>query len=213
MHTTLLNKYRNMVNAELIIQLTNAMYATPENSPQYHELRDMLSSGQLLSKFWLVDELQNVCTTLDLPIRTSLVVGGWYGTLSYFLTEQFPTLTSHSMDIDERCAEYMKIAFNGRLSINPICADMYAFKYRRGVFDVIINTACEHIPDVPKWLAQLPKNQRVVLQANSNPNIEDHINCPQSLSEFEKMIQLGSVEYIGELVFPMYTRYMAIGKT
>lgn len=210
---TLLYKHNNLVNAKLMIMLTDAMYAYPDAVPEYHEFRDMMSSGQLISKFWLVDQLSQLVEQNDIRTKNALVVGGWYGTLSYFLSEHFPDMVCHSMDIDERCAKFMKTAFLQRPTINPITADMFHFRYRKGAFDLIINTACEHIHDVRKWLDSLPKNQLVILQANSNPNIDDHINCPQSLAEFAEMAQLSHTDYSGEINFPMYTRYMLIGRT
>jgi hypothetical protein len=213
MYTPLLNKYRYLVNAELMIQLTNAMYAMADKAPVYDEFRDMMSSGQLISKFWLVDELSNLVIQSSMELSTVLTVGGWYGTLSYFLTEQFDRLTAHSMDVDVRCADFIQSAFQTNNRIKPIVADMYEFPYDASRFGLVINTACEHISDVRQWLDKLPNGQLVVLQANDNDSIDDHINCPSSLEEFKQSAQLNTILYAGELSFPMYARYMIIGTT
>jgi hypothetical protein len=78
--------------------------------------------------------------------------------------------------------------------------------------DVIINTSCEHITQdqYDLWLSGMPHNSLIVLQSN-NYNIPEHVRIASSLEEFK--VQSGiNVIWSGELVLPLYTRYMIIGK-
>lgn len=210
----LLDRFKGMVNPELMIRLTNAMYANKDVAPRYDEFRDMFSSGQLISKFWMLERLARVNERIEFPIQSTMVVGGWYGLMSYFLHKQFPGTHNYSLDIEQQCTDYINLAFNAQADrIVAVSADMYEFNYDAPSYDLIINSACEHIPDVRQWLDKLPKGQLVALQSNNNDSIPDHINCPQSLQQFRDQVQLSSTEEVGELNFPMYTRYMIIGRT
>jgi hypothetical protein len=95
-------------------------------------------------------------------------------------------------------------------SLKTITDDMYLYSYTE---DVIINTSCEHIDNVQDWLSLLPADRMVVLQSNNYIGGNGHINCVHSKEEFVEQTGLSDILYSGELVMPMYTRYMVIGKT
>lgn len=48
--------------------------------------------------------------------------------------------------------------------MSSVTDDMYTYKYTE---DIVINTSCEHIPDVDKWLSLVPAGTMVVLQSNN----------------------------------------------
>ena len=76
--------------------------------------------------------------------------------------------------------------------------------------DTIINTSCEHIENFNEWYSKIPKGKIVVLQSN-NFEIEEHINCSNSLEEFANQTPMSHIYYDGELFLDKYTRYMRIG--
>ena len=197
-----------MIDSRFIIRYTNGLYTTDAaNAPTYEEFRDMFSSGQIISKEWAVNELQKLGT-----IRTQnvIIVGAWYGTLGLMLKNAFPTITLTLLDIDPRCKNFIDNITYNENNIFAITQDMYEYKYTE---NVVVNTSCEHIPNVRWWLDMIPRNTIVVLQSNNFITGADHINCVASKEAFEKQTQLSEILYSGELVTPMYTRFMIIGKT
>ena len=196
-----------MIDSQFLIRYTNGLYTTSvENAPVYEEFRDMFSSGQILSKEWLIDKLKQINIVSD---ESVIIAGSWYGTLGLMLKKQFPYIKLTLLDIDPRCAVYVNnITYD--LDVCSITGDMYDYKYKE---QIVVNTSCEHIPNVRWWLDKLPKGTIVVLQSNNFTEGEDHINCVRRIEEFEVQTSLAEVLFSGELETPMYTRFMIIGKT
>jgi len=198
-----------MIDTEFIIKYTNALYSVqPECMPRYEEFRDMFSSGQLKSKEWLVTELANH-VALD-SSQSCLIAGAWFGTLGMLLRKKFINMNVSMLDIDTRCSEFINHLISGDEKSSTVSADMYSYKYSE---DIIINTSCEHIPDITEWISLLPSNRIVVLQSNNYFIAPDHVNCVNSQEEFLRQTGLYKIHYIGELEMPMYTRFMIIGET
>jgi hypothetical protein len=196
-----------MIDSNFIIKYTNALYSTPvEYAPRYDEFRDMFSSGQIKSKEWAVEELQK----LDFGIHSAAIMGCWYGTLGLMLKNAFPKLFLELVDIDPRCEKFNEKIFYDIPYVNLHTMDMYDWQ---GTEDLIINTSCEHIPDLQDWLLFMPEGTMVLLQSNNYLTGNGHINCVNSVEEFIAQSDLRNILYSGELVMPMYTRYMIIGIT
>ena len=51
----------------------------------------------------------------------------------------------------------------------------------------------------------------IILQSNNYFEIEDHINCYNSVDEFEKSLKLNTILFKGTLKLDKYDRYMIIG--
>jgi hypothetical protein len=198
-----------MIDLSFIIKYTNALYSTdPADAPRYDEFRDMFSSGQIRSKEWVLKELER----MD-PIhqdKSFIVTGAWFGTLGMMIKWQFPTVRVAMLDIDPRCERFIQNIIYDNKDLRSITGDMYRYSYCE---DVIINTSCEHIDNVREWLDILPKDRTVVLQSNNYLEGNGHVNCVSSTEQFIKQTGLQNIIYSGELVMPMYTRYMIIGKT
>lgn len=196
-----------MIDSDFIIKYTNALYSTPvEYAPRYDEFRDMFSSGQIKSKEWAVKELQK----LDLGIHSAAIMGCWYGTLGLMLKNAFPKLFLELVDIDPRCEKFNEKIFYDIPFVNLHTMDMYDWQ---GTEDLIINTSCEHIPDLQDWLTFMPEGTMVLLQSNNFFGGNGHINCVHSEQEFIKQAGLENILYSDKLEMPMYTRYMVIGIT
>lgn len=196
-----------MINSDFIIKYTNALYSTPvEYAPRYDEFRDMFSSGQIKSKEWAVEELQK----LDFSIHSAAIMGCWYGTLGLMLKNAFPKLFLELVDIDPRCEKFNEKIFYDIPYVHLHTMDMYDWQ---GTEDLIINTSCEHIPDLQDWLLFMPEGTMVLLQSNNYLAGNGHINCVNSVDEFIVQSNIRNILYSGELVMPMYTRYMIIGIT
>jgi hypothetical protein len=88
---------------------------------------------------------------------------------------------------------------------------MYDLAYAKLGADLVINTSCEHIADLPAWLSLLPKGTRVLLQSNDYFSEPTHVNCVASLDEFIDQASLGTIAFAGALPMKKYTRFMLIG--
>jgi len=77
--------------------------------------------------------------------------------------------------------------------------------------DTIINTSCEHIENFSEWYAKMPKGKLLVLQNNNYSELEEHVNCVNSVEEFAEQTPMKDVFFAGELDVGKYKRYMRIG--
>lgn len=208
----------------MISQLVKSLYHLIDN-PNFN--KDCISSGQLSSKEWLVNELSSV----DINLGTVFLCAGWYATLATMLFEsniKFDKI--RSFDIDSDC---YKIAD----TINrPWVIDGWQFKastldihdidypttyttYRANgtgvelteMPDTIINTSCEHIINFDKWYNKIPQGTTIVLQSNNYFELDEHVNCSESLDDFANSTPLTTILYQGQLPLEKYTRYMRIG--
>jgi len=173
---------------------------------------DAFWSGQLKSKEWLIEALSMQISIKEDPVSIE-IHGGWVGVLASMLFQSsIPIKRIYSLDIDPNC-EHIAIIMNkveemqGRFqaSTGDMC-NLISF------VDVVINTSCEHITQeqYEVWLDKRQTNQLLVLQSN-NYKIEEHIRTADSLEEFKEQSKI-NVEWAGELVLPLYTRWMIIGR-
>lgn len=198
-----------MIDLNFIIPYTNSLYSThPDLCPRYDEFRDMFSEGQLKSKEWITEELAKIDP--DFLYKSVAIAGSWFGTLGMMLKYKFPTILVTMIDIDPRCEAFINNMVYDDGAMRAVTKDMYTYRY---IEDIIINTSCEHIPDIEKWISLLPKGRLVVLQSNNYTEEEDHINCITSKEELIEQSGLTNIIFAGELEFSMYTRYMIIGRT
>jgi hypothetical protein len=191
-------------------------------------VHDCFSRGQLASKLWLIKELK----TLNLDLGTVFLCAGWYGTLAVMMFENNLKINKiRSFDIDPSCVTIAE-RFNKPWVINnwkfkAVTADILSLNYNKTVYnvtkndgsietledvpDTIINTSCEHIQNFNQWYESLPDNKLIILQTNDYFNIEDHVNCVRSLTEFSDMSPMRNCLYEGELQLPRYRRFLRIG--
>lgn len=173
-----------------------------------------LNRNQMTSKTWLVDSLYQ---TSQGRLGRVCVLGGWYGVLGALLLHdhRFDIERIESVDIDPSCEE-VALSLNrshvddGRFVFR--FADMHEIDYVPGDYDLIVNTSCEHLGDLPAWYAKVPEGTLLVMQSNNYFGIEGHVNCVNSLAEFKAQVPLAEELFAGELALKKYTRYMVIGR-
>ncbi len=191
---------------------------------------DCFSRGQLRSKLWLVHELKKC----NADLGTVFLCAGWYATLAVMLFQSnIKLLNVRSFDIDDTCVDIAE-TFN-----KPWFVDQWRFKsITQDIMDVdydehtwqywsnannrmskpitdtpntIINTSCEHIENFAEWYDKIPDGKLVVLQSNNFFEVEEHVNCVNSIEEFAVKAPMQNILYSGELFLPDYTRFMLIG--
>jgi len=171
---------------------------------------------QIGSKRWLVDALAEVLPRPDGPVW---VLGAWYGILGALLLDDsrlsIPAVVS--VDLDPGCAPVA-----GRLNrrhlaegrFRAVTADMTTldFAAQQPKPGLVINTSCEHLADVPGWLASLPAGLPLLLQSNDYVREPDHRSCVPSLEAFQAQAGLSETLFAGALPTKNYTRFMLIGR-
>lgn len=210
-HAVKLNEIENA-----IIAFTSSLYdQTAMDNISKEEIRDILSSGQLMSKKWLIEEFKNrIIPKIDRPASKGsfkiAVVGGWIGLLAYALmkTDGY-IISADSIDFSEEATRVANQVLQNTFG-SAVLQDMYELDYSK--YNCIVNTSGEHIVNVEKWADLIPPGKYVVVQSNNSREIKDHISCVDSSIELEKKLNLSEVYFSDELVFPMYTRYMVIGR-
>ena len=175
------------------------------------DIGNAFNHKQVACKLWARDTLRESCGGRFADIW---IVGGWYGVLAamFFDDPRFDLRHVASIDIDPEVGA-IATTLNGFAGerFEAITADMYEVDYRGGRPDLVINTSCEHIADLPAWLSLLAPGTRVLLQSNNYFSEPTHINCVPSLQAFVDMAALKSLDFSGELPMKKYTRYMLIG--
>jgi hypothetical protein len=174
---------------------------------------EALDEIQVRSKLWLIEELDAVA---DLASHRLLVLGAWYGTLALICNLRLAHPPSHMLCVD-RDPHVCRIGEQviGALYSNTgyCCADVMTYDYATmGSDTVMVNTICEHLPDIEGWWLQVPPGQLVVLQTNNYFPCRDHVNCVRSLDEMKDQTPLSEVLFEGVLGLSLFDRFMLIGR-
>lgn len=171
---------------------------------------------QIASKQWLVEALAETYPKPEGPVW---VLGAWYGMLGALLLDDERLAISGivSLDIDPTCAPIAEILNHRHLAarrFRAVTTDMMAvdFAAQSPAPGLVINTSCEHLDDVPGWLATLPKSLPLVLQSNDYFREPDHRSCVPSLDAFREQAGLSEVWFAGARPTKNYTRFMLIGR-
>lgn len=169
---------------------------------------DAFWQGQLKSKEWLIEKLS---ATIVNPVSIE-IHGGWVGVLASMLFQSsIPIKRIYSLDIDPTCEPIASMMNKGeeiegrfQASTGDMC-NLISF------VDVVINTSCEHITQeqYETWLDKRNNDQLLVLQSN-NYIIDEHVRPVGNLEKFKEQSHI-NVLWAGELVLPLYTRWMIIG--
>ena len=194
-------------------------------------LNDHFSRGQMRSKMWMVDKLNE---KLDSDyLGTVFHYGGWYATIAKLLFDNFRIKQYFNFEIDPTCTkisedfnyEQYRDSWNykciikdcGTLEYGPAGDTEFATTQMSGerftfciTPGIIINTSCEHMNE--DWFHNLPDGQLICLQTNDYFSNEQHSNCCKDLADAEAKYPMSEVLYSGELDTDVYKRFMLIGR-
>lgn len=182
------------------------------NSTDRDRTLDSFWGGQLESKAWLIETLEQ---TNKLTNANIVIHGGWNGVLASMLfNSEIGIRKIVSVDKDPGCEE-IAFTINKRQEMEgrfiAVTKDMCKYEYDDHP-DIIINTSCEHITQAQynKWLQNIPKGCKIVLQSNDYWALDEHINCSKDLADFERKSKI-NISRSAELQLPKYKRFMIIG--
>lgn len=184
--------------------------------------KDAFSSGQVGSKIWLVESLENVISNLNLqglfdqPLKI-VIIGGWYGITNFILQSRNKIKIDfvRSIDIDQQACENADLINENWVWENwkfkAVCQDANHTEFFD--YDIVINSSVEHIPTL-QWWDNIPENKLVVLQSN-NMIHDDHVYNHSNIEQFSKEFELKDTLYLDSKTFDYkdwnFTRFMKIG--
>jgi hypothetical protein len=224
---------------KLAHKLTEEKYTLPLNlknmikSFEGEVLTDSLSRGQLRSKIWVSDTVND----LDIDMGDMVYIcAGWYGVLPAILFERNKVEAIRSFDIDASCSlpaetlnrnfvqddwkfkastmDVKDLIYTGEFMYDTLKYNGDEEMITDGAPTCVINTSCEHIEDFDKWWSGIPDGMLVIMQNNDFDDEEGHDHADDtvtSLEEFTKRLNVSETLYEGTLALDKYNRYMVIG--
>lgn len=181
---------------------------------------DAFASGQILSKIWLAETLEQVVKYQNItdPLKI-LILGGWYGQLHliFRLRKNLKIDRTTNIDIDPAVKEISEKINETWIWQNKkfetVIADANDFEYSKDDYNLIINTSVEHLKG-RSWFENIPLGSLVVLQSNDMPH-DDHVGNHKSLNEFSEEFEMSEKYYDGVKSFQypnkFFKRFMIIG--
>ena len=195
------------IDTTLLFNVLKAIKHLPELKKT---ICDSYSNNQVLAKKTLIKNLDQYITE-DSNVA---ILGSWYANILLPLlhdkvNEIWP------IDIDEQAIKIGKNMFfpnleNVKWAVGDVFEKSIAKDYEK--INVIINTSCEHMSPMKEWKYWWP-GMIFALQSNNMFGIEGHINCVNSIDEFEDQLPEGAkVVFREEIKDTRGTRYMLVGK-
>ena len=176
------------------------------NNTDIKTIVNSVNSNQNVSKEWLIENLKDRIQMFDNP--SICVAAGWFGMLADRLSD-FTDKKVVSFDIDPKCAKIGKVMYP---NVHHKTVDIN--KFHPGKYDVIVCTSCEHFSDdvLNKFLSKRNKEKCiVVLQSNNYFELDEHVNCKNSLEEFENSVKIRVLNSSEKEINNKFNRYMLIG--
>lgn len=162
--------------------------------------------NQIKSKEWLVEEVCNFNMSWD----RVLVLGSWNSILLYELFNASADIGWFDfVDTDYLVHRHRDIYFkinNLKQNYSNIKMDATEFSDHAS-YDLIINTSCEHMKDIPAVNGPV-----YALQSNDQTELPEHINCVRSAKQLASQNRITDIRYKGELDLGNKNRYMVIGQ-
>ena len=178
---------------------------------------ECFSQNQYDCKIWLLDRLNQYPYHFKNKTKDSIdiaILGGWYGLMASLVSTEFklkPINNIYSYDFDPMAKQIGKLLFP---AIDFIEKDITELDLNDKHYSIVINTSCEHLTNIQyyQWYDKIPADTWIVLQSNNYSELDEHINCSESLDEFKKKANISNTFYAGSLKLPKYDRYMIIGR-
>jgi len=178
--------------------------------------KDAFSSGQIGSKLWLCEHLEQ--TPLVHRPLTIWLYGGWYALLAFLLLSRNKMnirnivnydLDTEALDISKQFLDTWTYNSNLYTTVKADVNDIRFISYP----DLIINTSTEHMEST-KWYDNIPYGIACAFQSNDMPH-DDHCHSVSDDKALLDLYPLSTVWYSGtkQFVYPEwnFTRSMTIG--
>jgi hypothetical protein len=197
------------------LNLLENVLKTCKHRPELKDdILDSFSDNQFRSK----NKVLELISTLPLPNNELdiTIFGSWYGSIL------IPGLAHRAkriscIDLDEKVLKVAKNRlFNNLDNIDYIAADMFQKdRERYWNANLFVNTSCEHMKPMREWpyWQNCKKNSYFAFQSNNMYDIEGHINCVDSITEFKAQLpDFFEVYNEVEIADSRGTRFCLVGK-
>jgi len=191
--------------------LYKVLTATKDFEHLKSDILDSFSNNQLKSKsrvLQLVEENNFVNTDSEV-----IIFGSWYGSILIpGLCDKVKRISC--IDIDE---QVLKIAKNRLFpdvkNIDFISGNVFDLDLKRyHDTDLFINTSCEHMHPMNTW-TYWPENTNFVFTSNNMYDIEGHVNCVDSMTDFKSQLPANAtVLSEDEISDERGTRFLVAGR-
>ena len=180
------------------------------DSPNIKTFADHLLINKLVSKQWLCKQL----LTHHRPSNV-LLLGSWYPTyIPYLLNADTYTCIDTDQTIWSLSRQFNDYLYgkDGGPKFRYITGDAREWLNKDlSLFDTVINTSCEHMEFDMKDF-NIRSDSVFALTSNNYVEIEEHINCKNTLEDFVVSTGIANLMYTGENHLKKYSRYLVIGK-
>lgn len=182
--------------------------------------RDAFSLGQLASKFWLLNCLE----VQEVPQHaTWAILGCWIGSLVPFICKKQAVERIYGFDMDPVAITKAEM-FNDRYldgwKFKGVVQDLEYLDTGNMEFqtggeliqvtpNIVINTSCEHMNT--HWFDSASSDQLIIMQTNNSEEFDGHINVCYNVEQMQERYPMSNCLYAGEMVTPVYSRFMQIG--
>ena len=172
---------------------------------QVKSIINSINDNQEQSKNWLIEKSVEYFTYFDKP--KICIAAGWYGSIANKLKKYFDNGVI-TFDKDPQCQTIGKKLYK---DVTFATAEIEYFNFK--TYDIVICTSCEHLKQkvIDDMLKRIKRGALVILQSNNWFDYETHINCHNSVIDFEKTLNLDKILYRGTLKLEKYDRYMVVG--
>lgn len=175
-------------NNTIDIDLFKSVLTVVKNNNRM-DIIDSFSNNQFKSKLELIHLIQEAEILNNLTNVT--IWGCWYGSL---LVPLLAPIVNNVIMID-RDDEVIRIGknklFQNYENVSWSTGDIFE-KWRGDLpdTDLVINTSCEHMKPMNEWpnWGKMKNNLYFAFQTNNMFDIEDHINCVNTINEFKAQI-------------------------
>ena len=211
------------INYELIYESALKLIGEIYNKSKYdnnvdlyriYDIVNSLDKNQIKSKEWLVNTLIEYLPEINKKYPRIFIAGGWYGLTAAILKQKLNVYNDIiSCDIDPMTKSIGERLTNKQRVFFKIDNAVSHFIQNRKDYNILINTSCEHMEqDDLEFMCDARVERTIVcFQSNNYHEIDSHINCHDSLSDFIDSLSLKNIIYKNEQILPNCTRYMVIG--
>lgn len=187
---------------------------------------DAWTAGQVNSKLWLCNVLEDLQVMRSVPLEPVVyVVGGWVGVLPFLLLsrQRFTVAQVRSFDIDPLATARANEVNNAWIAKSDLAeldslfwamtGDASDLDY--GLPDVVINTSAEHMAS-KTWFDRIPGGKVVAIQTTDMAH-PDHVINHTCLLDLIDEFPMQSYLFTGEIAFKFspdmaFKRFMVVGR-
>lgn len=193
------------MDEKILGRVADASYSMVKTGISPMEFMESFRPTQIASKKWLVQEVCNFRMHWD----RVLVLGSWNGVLLYELFNTYGDVNCFDfLDNDPLTHKHRDIYFEVNdlpKNYNSIEMDATEFSDHES-YDLVINTSCEHMPDIPAIYGPL-----YALQSSDQEEVDDHINCIKETRQLSTKNNINKRMLEGKRSMGSHHRYMVIG--